>query len=100
LRDYDPTLPGVPCYPGELAQAFTHVITNAIEAMRGGSANGRTLTLRTRLAESIIVEIGDSGDGKRASPPHDQRQSSVGKPAAKRSTTVSTQSMLSGNPKS
>jgi signal transduction histidine kinase len=63
LRDYDPMLPGVPCYPGELAQALTHVITNAIEAMRGGPANGRTLTLRTRLAEAIVVEIGDSGPG-------------------------------------
>jgi signal transduction histidine kinase len=63
VRDYDPTLPGVPCYPGELAQALTHVIANAIEAMRSGPAAGRTLTLRTRLADAVLVEIGDSGPG-------------------------------------
>jgi signal transduction histidine kinase len=63
VRDYDPALPGVPCYPGELTQALTHVIANAIEAMRRGPAAGRTLTLRTRLDEAVIVEIGDSGPG-------------------------------------
>lgn len=63
VRDYDPALPGVPCYPGELTQALTHVIVNAIEAMRRGPAVGRTLILRTRLADTVLIEIGDTGPG-------------------------------------
>lgn len=64
IRDYDPTLPGVPCYPSELTQAFTHIVSNAVDALRGGESHGRTLILRTANAEdAITVEFIDNGPG-------------------------------------
>ena len=64
VRDYDPLLPGVPCYPGELTQAFTHIVSNGIDAMRSGDSDGRTLTLRTEMTgDAIHVEITDTGPG-------------------------------------
>jgi signal transduction histidine kinase len=63
VRQYDPNLPGVPCYPGEVSQAFTHLVHNAIDAMRDAPAD-RVLTLRTDLADdAVLVEIGDTGHG-------------------------------------
>jgi signal transduction histidine kinase len=64
VRDYDPLLPGVPCYPSELAQAFTHIVSNGIDAMRSGDSDGRTLTLRTEMTDdAIVVEMTDTGPG-------------------------------------
>ena len=62
VRDYDPLLPGVPCYPGELTQAFTHIVSNGIDAMRSGDSDGRALTLRTEMTgDAIFVEMTDTG---------------------------------------
>ena len=64
VRDYDPLLPGVPCYPSELTQAFTHIVSNGIDAMRSGDSDGRTLTLRTEMtSDAIYVEMTDTGPG-------------------------------------
>jgi signal transduction histidine kinase len=64
VRDYDPLLPGVPCYPGELTQAFTHIVSNGIDAMRSGDSDGRTLTLRTKMtSDATYVEMIDTGPG-------------------------------------
>jgi signal transduction histidine kinase len=64
VRDYDPLLPGVPCYPGELTQAFTHIVSNGIDAMRSGPSDGRTLTVRTAMTgDAICVEMTDTGPG-------------------------------------
>src|SRR4051812_7785844 len=64
VRDYDPLLPGVPCYPGELTQAFTHIVSNGIDAMRSGDSDGRTLTVRTGMTgDGIHVEVTDTGPG-------------------------------------
>ncbi|WP_457144894.1 ATP-binding protein [Mycobacterium sp. URHB0021] len=64
VRDYDPLLPGVPCYPSELTQAFTHIVSNGIDAIRSGDSDGRTLTLRTeKTDDAIVVEITDTGPG-------------------------------------
>jgi signal transduction histidine kinase len=60
VRDYDPDLPLVPGYPGELNQVWTNLIDNAIDAMEG---RGR-LRLRTaRDADAVVVEVGDEGPG-------------------------------------
>jgi signal transduction histidine kinase len=60
VRDYDPGLPDIPCFPSELNQVWTNLIDNAVSAM--GSAG--TLTIRTaREPENILVEIGDTGPG-------------------------------------
>ncbi|MGI5218581.1 ATP-binding protein [Nocardia sp. CA-290969] len=60
VKEYDHTLPDVPCYAAELNQVWTNLIDNAVYAMQGSG----TLTLRTRLEdECAVVEIADSGPG-------------------------------------
>ncbi|WP_067721285.1 ATP-binding protein [Nocardia yamanashiensis] len=60
VKEYDRTLPQVPCYAAELNQVWTNLIDNAIGAM-GGSG---TLTVRTyRENDCVAVEIGDTGPG-------------------------------------
>jgi signal transduction histidine kinase len=64
VRDYDVLLPGVPCYPSELTQAFSHIMSNGIDAMRSGDTEGRTLTVRSGMTDNaIIVEMTDTGPG-------------------------------------
>jgi signal transduction histidine kinase len=66
VRDYDPELPRICAYGGELNQVWTNLITNAVDAMNG---KGR-LGIRTRREiENIVVEISDTGSGI---PPHVQ----------------------------
>jgi signal transduction histidine kinase len=60
VKDYDPELPPVPAYAGELNQVWTNLIVNALDAMAGEG----TLTLRTaRDGDCALVEIGDTGPG-------------------------------------
>ncbi|WP_280397281.1 ATP-binding protein [Nocardia carnea] len=60
VKEYDHTLPQVPCYAAELNQVWTNLIDNAVYAMQGSG----TLTLRTRHADDCaVVEIADSGPG-------------------------------------
>jgi signal transduction histidine kinase len=61
-KDFDRSLPQIPCYPGDLNQVWTNIIDNAIAAM--GSAGG-TLTIRTcrEANEMLRVEICDTGPG-------------------------------------
>ena len=59
-KDYDPDLPGIPAYAGELNQVWTNLIDNAAQAMDGTG----TLTIRTaREDDCVLVEIGDTGPG-------------------------------------
>jgi signal transduction histidine kinase len=62
VKEFDQSLPQIPCYPGDLNQVWTNIIDNAIGAMRD---KGGTLTIRTcRESESMArVEICDSGPG-------------------------------------
>ncbi|GGK51604.1 ATP-binding protein [Nocardia camponoti] len=60
VKDYDRSLPPIPCYAAELNQVWTNLIDNAVYAMGG---NG-TLTIRTyRENDCVAVEIGDTGGG-------------------------------------
>jgi signal transduction histidine kinase len=60
VKDYDPDLPKVPAYAGELNQVWTNLIVNALDAMAGEG----TLTVRTRRdGECALVEIADTGPG-------------------------------------
>jgi len=60
VKEYDRTLPKVPCYPGELNQVWTNLIDNAVSAMAGEGA----LTVRTTLdREQLLVEFRDTGPG-------------------------------------
>ncbi|MFZ1177730.1 MAG: ATP-binding protein [Mycobacterium sp.] len=62
VKDFDQSLPEIPCYPGDLNQVWTNIIDNAIAAMRD---EGGTLTVRTcREGEKMArVEIRDTGPG-------------------------------------
>jgi signal transduction histidine kinase len=62
VREYDPSLPELPGYPGELNQAWTHLINNALDAL--GAVAHRVLTLRTyRHGDMVRVEVCDTGPG-------------------------------------
>jgi signal transduction histidine kinase len=62
VKEFDRSLPEIPCYPGDLNQVWTNIIDNAIAAMRD---EGGTLTIRTcRGGENMgRVEICDTGPG-------------------------------------
>ncbi|MFO1401668.1 MAG: ATP-binding protein [Steroidobacteraceae bacterium] len=60
-------LPPLPCHPGELSQVFVNVIVNAAHAIAergGGGTSPGVIELRTsRDADSIVIEIEDTGCG-------------------------------------
>lgn len=62
VKDFDQTLPEIPCYPGDLNQVWTNIIDNAIAAMRD---TGGTLTIRTcREGDNLArIEVCDTGPG-------------------------------------
>lgn len=62
-RDYDPTLPRIEAYPGQLHQVWTNLFTNALEAM-AENIGGKELLVRTRRRDdAAAVEIVDNGPG-------------------------------------
>ncbi|MDH6140091.1 signal transduction histidine kinase [Kitasatospora sp. GP30] len=64
VREYDPALPRVPGYPGELNQVWTNLIDNAAWAMRSTGDGEGTLTVRTaRDGDQVLVEFRDTGPG-------------------------------------
>src|ERR671913_291691 len=57
-RDYDPAVPAVEAFAGELNQVWTHLIDNAVTAMEGTG----TLRVSTRRRDDgVVVEIGNTG---------------------------------------
>ncbi len=73
-RDYQPGLPRISAYSGELNQVWTALIENALDALGTGVAQGifsseewkseGTLRITCRLeAEMLLVEIWDTGPG-------------------------------------
>jgi len=60
VRDYEPDLPLVPAYGGELNQVFTNLLDNAADAMGG---QGRLLLRARREGEGVRVEVVDDGPG-------------------------------------
>ncbi len=70
IRDYDPTLTKVDCFPGQLNQAFANVISNAIDALRDqekAQSQGEyvpTLTVETQhLGDRVRISFSDNGPG-------------------------------------
>jgi signal transduction histidine kinase len=60
IRNFEPSLPTLMCYPDELNQVWTNLIHNALQAME----NVGTLTLDVRQqANKIRIGITDSGKG-------------------------------------
>jgi signal transduction histidine kinase len=60
VRDYDPAVPRIDAYAGELNQVWTNLIDNAVDAMDGTG----TLRITTRTdGDHVVVEICDTGTG-------------------------------------
>jgi signal transduction histidine kinase len=60
VKEYDPALPELQCYPADLNQVWTNIIDNAIDAMAGTGE----LSLATRRDDPwVVVEIADTGPG-------------------------------------
>jgi signal transduction histidine kinase len=59
-REYDPNLPRITAYGGELNQVWTNLIDNAIDAVDGKGQ----LRLRTTCeGDGVLVEVADDGPG-------------------------------------
>jgi signal transduction histidine kinase len=59
-RMYEPALPRIEAYAGELNQVWTNLIDNAVQAMDGA---GRLEVGAKRLGDEVEVRIADSGPG-------------------------------------
>jgi signal transduction histidine kinase len=59
-RDYDPNLPRITAYGGELNQVWTNLIDNAIDAV---DSNGQLRLRTTCEGDGVLVEISDDGPG-------------------------------------
>jgi signal transduction histidine kinase len=60
VREYDQDAPRIEAIPGELNQVWTNLIDNAVDAMDG---NGTLRVSTSADAESLVVEIADTGPG-------------------------------------
>jgi signal transduction histidine kinase len=60
VRRYDPELPRIEAYAGELNQVWTNIIDNAVQAMGG---EGRLELDLRGLGEEVEVRIADTGPG-------------------------------------
>jgi two-component system NtrC family sensor kinase len=65
-------LPQVNCYPAQLNQVFSNLITNAIDAMEEADCDPKTLTISTQAVEDdrVQITIKDSGSGIKAGVKH------------------------------
>ena len=60
VKEYDPGLPQIPAYAGELNQVWTNLIDNAADAMK---ESGKLRIRAARENDFILVEIADTGPG-------------------------------------
>jgi signal transduction histidine kinase len=63
MCEYDPTLPRITAYSGELNQVWTNLIDNAINAIGGEAGQGRIGLRTTCEGDGVLVEVSDSGPG-------------------------------------
>lgn len=60
VRDYQPDLPRLEAWPGELNQVWTNLLDNAIDAVAGSG----TITVSTHADDdAVVVEVADTGPG-------------------------------------
>ncbi|MCW3785635.1 YfiR/HmsC family protein [Plebeiibacterium sediminum] len=60
IKNYDPELPQLLCYPGKINQAFLNILSNAVDAIKEKG----TIWIATKATEeSIDISIKDSGIG-------------------------------------
>ncbi|MBS0658020.1 MAG: cyclic nucleotide-binding domain-containing protein [Verrucomicrobia bacterium] len=65
VRAFDPRIPQIVGYPGELNQVWTNLAANAAEAMLARGQTDARLTIRTELEDEghVCVTIEDNGPG-------------------------------------
>jgi signal transduction histidine kinase len=64
VKEYDRSLPEIPCFPADLNQVWTNIIDNALGAMHADGRSGGTLTVRTSRDDHMArIEICDTGPG-------------------------------------
>ncbi len=65
IKDYDPDLPLVECFPGKLNQVFMNIIVNAIQAINAHkSCENPSISIATRKkGEFVEILIKDTGAG-------------------------------------
>ncbi|MCR6632807.1 MAG: PAS domain S-box protein [Magnetospirillum sp.] len=65
VTDYQPDLPPVPCYAGELNQVFLNIIVNAAHAIEAaGRAGEGRISIATSLRDgSVSIRLSDNGTG-------------------------------------
>jgi signal transduction histidine kinase len=64
-RDYAPELPALLCYAGELNQAWTNILNNAVYAIGAAREDEGLITVRTELIDDRIIQVDlcDNGIG-------------------------------------
>jgi signal transduction histidine kinase len=65
-RCYDPSIPLIDCYAGQLNQVFMNIISNAIDAFDEAEVQHPLITITTVLAPgggSVVVSISDNAKG-------------------------------------
>jgi signal transduction histidine kinase len=63
VREYDPAVPRLYAFGGELNQVWTNLIDNAVDAVEGVPGGGE-IRIRTALEDGrVLVEIRDNGHG-------------------------------------
>ena len=60
IREYDPNLPRICAFGGELNQVWTNLLSNSVEAMQG---KGEIRVRSSRELERVLIEIQDNGPG-------------------------------------
>ncbi len=68
ITDFDPDLPLIPCFVGDISQVVLNLVVNAAQAISEAAANdfrGKgTITLRTRReADYVVIRVEDTGTG-------------------------------------
>lgn len=66
VKELDPKMPEIMCYPGKLNQVFMNIIANAVYATKltGRTVQERKVEIQSRLAEKeVVIEITDNGIG-------------------------------------
>lgn len=67
IMDFDPDLPKVDCYPGEINQVVLNLIVNAAHAIQdkfAGNQGMGTITVRTRyIDDDVELRVIDTGSG-------------------------------------
>jgi PAS domain S-box-containing protein len=63
-REYDPSLPPVPCTATQIEQVLVNILRNAAQALSGDNKDDPRITLRTRRDGGMaVIEIEDNGPG-------------------------------------